>query len=104
MGPVFRSQTLADVNATQAAVAGKSWRKTVSTARLKGQRYPSYYGIHPTGRYPDQPFVRELYYNGAATDLLIAGAKPVRIPVPEPVIPRLPPVIGIDTNCLQCGR
>ncbi len=98
--PVIRSQTLADVNAAQAAVAGKSWKKTVS-APLKGQRYPFYYGIHPTGRYPDQPFIRELYYNGAATDLLIAGAKPVPIPVPEP--PRFipPPVIGID-NCLQC--
>ncbi len=100
--PVIRSQTFADVNAVQAAVAGKSWKKTVS-APLKGQRYPFYYGIHPTGRYPDQPFIRELYYNGATTDLLISGAKPVPIPVPEP--PRFipPPVIGID-SCPQCGR
>ena len=62
--PVIRSQTQADVNAAQAAVAGKSWRK-VASVPLKGQRYPFYYGIHPTGRYPDQPFIRELYYDGA---------------------------------------
>ena len=74
------------------------------TRTFKGQRYPFYYGIHPTGRYPDQPFIRELYYDTAATDLLLSGAKPVPIPAPEP--PRFippPPVIGID-NCLQCGR
>ena len=70
--PVIRSQTQADVNAAQAAVAGKSWRK-IASAPLKGQRYPFYYGIHPTGRYPDQPFIRELYYDGAATDLLLSG-------------------------------
>ena len=45
----------------------------------KSQRYPFYYGFHPTGRYPDQPFIRELYYDGAATDLLLSGAKPVPI-------------------------
>jgi hypothetical protein len=77
-------------------------KKTVS-APLKGPRYPFYYGIHPTGRYPDQPFIRELYYNGATTDLLLSGAKPVPIAVPEP--PRFipPPVIGIY-SCPQCGR
>ena len=100
--PVIRSQTQADVNAAQAAVAGKSWRK-IASAPLKGQRYPFYYGIHPTGRYPDQPFIRELYYDGAATDLLLSGAKPV--PIPPPVIPPRPPVIGIGIDsCLQCGR
>ena len=100
---MIRSQTLADVNAAQAAVAGKSWKKTVSS-NVKGQRYHFHYGIHPTGRYPDQPFIRELYYDTAATDLLLSGAKPVPISAPEP--PRFippPPVIGID-NCLQCGR
>ena len=84
---MIRSQTQADVNAAQAAVAGKSWRK-IASAPLKGQRYPFYYGIHPTGRYPDQPFIRELYYDGAATDLLLSGAKPV--PIPPPVIPAAP--------------
>ncbi len=94
--PVIRSQTMADVNATQAAVAGKSWKKTVSTSRVKGQRYPFYYGIQPTGRYPDEPFIKELYYDGAATQLLISGAKPVPIPVPEP--PRVTPQIRLDRD------
>ena len=71
---MIRSQTLADVNAAQAAVAGKSWKKTVSS-NVKGQRYPFHYGIHPTGRYPDQPFIRELYYDTAATDLLLQRAE-----------------------------
>lgn len=101
--PVIRSQTMADVNATQAAVAGKTWKKTVAVSRVKGQRYPFYYGIQPTGRYPDQPLIRELYYDTAATDLLLSGAKPVPIPVPEP--PRFipPPPPSID-NCPQCSR
>ena len=75
-----------------------------SPRNVKGQCYPFHYGIHPTGGYPDQPFIRELYYDTAATDPLLSGAKPVPIPAPEP--PRFippPPVIGID-NCLQCGR
>ena len=54
-GPaVIRSQTMADVNATQGAVAGKSWKKTAS-ATGKKTGWPYYYGIQPTGRYPDQP-------------------------------------------------
>jgi hypothetical protein len=103
--PVIRSQTMADVNTTQAAVAGKTWKKTVSSAR-KAQRYPFHYGIQPTGRYPDEPFIKELYYDGATTDLLLSGAKLVPIPRPEPpfIPPQRPPVIGVDTNCLQCGR
>jgi hypothetical protein len=81
-GPaVIRSQTMADVNATQGAVAGKGWKKTAyKTGKKKG--WPYYYGIQPTGRYPDQPFVKELYYDGATTQILLNGAKPV--PVPEP--------------------
>ncbi len=63
---VIRSQTMADVNATQGAVAGKSWKKTASST-LKGQRYPYYYGIHPTGGYHDWPPIKELYYDGATT-------------------------------------
>jgi hypothetical protein len=92
--PVIRSQTMADVNATQAAVAGKTWKKTVSPTRVKGQHYPLYYGIQPTGTYPDQPFIKELYYNGATTGLLLNGMKPV--PLPAPVI--VPP------PCIECGR
>jgi hypothetical protein len=51
---VIRSQTMADVNAAQGAVAGKSWKKTAS-ATGKKTGWPYYYGIQPTGRYPDHP-------------------------------------------------
>jgi FecR-like protein len=81
-GPaVIRSQTMADVNATQGAVAGKSWKKTASrTGKKKG--WPYYYGIQPTGRYPDQPFVREWQYDGATTGILLNGL--TRVPTPPP--------------------
>ena len=56
---------MADVNATQGAVAGKSWKKTVSDA--EGTTLAYYYGIQPTGRYHDRPVIRELNYDGATT-------------------------------------
>ena len=70
-----------DINSLLAAVAGKSWKKVVSSAQGKGQHWPYYYGIQP-GRYPDQPFVRELYYDGATFDLLIGGL--TRVPTRTP--------------------
>jgi hypothetical protein len=81
--PVIRLQTMADVNLLQAALNGKSWKKTVAV-RAKGKPYPKYYGIQPTGPYPDQPFVKELYYDGATTQILLQGAKPVPLPTPPP--------------------
>jgi hypothetical protein len=46
---------------------------------VKGKPWPYYYGIQhgiqPTGTYPDQPFIREWYYDGATTGLLINGLK-----------------------------
>ena len=95
-GPaVIRSQTMADVNATQGAVAGKSWKKTAS-ATGKKNRWPYYYGIQPTGPYPDQPDIRGLYYDGATTGILLNGL--TRVPTQTP---NIPPVIGIDT-CANC--
>lgn len=87
-GPaVIRSQTMADVNATQGAVAGTSWKKTASrTGKKKG--WPYYYGIQPTGRYPDQPFVKEGYYDGATTGILLNGL--TRVPTPPPPPPNYP--------------
>jgi hypothetical protein len=86
-GAVIRSQTTADVNATQGAVAGKSWKKTASST-LKGQRYPYYYGIHPTGGYHDWPPIKELYYDGATTQILLNGLTraPTIAPTPPPII------------------
>lgn len=104
-GPaVERASNGASINSLLAAVAGQSWKKTVSSTR-KGQRYPFYYGIQPTGRYPDEPFIREWQYDGATTGLLINGLKVVPQATPEPprVIPPQIPSIGLD-NCLQCGR
>jgi FecR protein len=94
-GPaVIRSQTMADVDATQGAVAGKSWKKTASnTGKKRG--WPYYYGIQPTGRYPDQPFIRDWQYDGATTGILLNGL--TRVPTPN-----IPPVIGIDTCGANC--
>jgi hypothetical protein len=89
--PEIRGQTMADVNAAQAAVAGKSWKKTASNGGGK-QRWPYYYGIQP-GRYPDQPFVKELYYDGAATQLLLNGLTPVPMGKPHHDIPHHIPQI-----------
>ena len=88
-GPaVIRSQTMADVNATQAAVAGKGWKKTASSTGKKN-RWPYYYGIQPTGRFPDKPPIREWYYDGATTQILLNGLTrvPEPLPPPPPVIP-----------------
>ena len=80
-GPaVIRSQTMADVNATQGAVAGKSWKKTASKTGKKNG-WPYYYGIQPTGRYPDQPFVAP-QFDGATTGILLNGL--TRVPTPPP--------------------
>ena len=64
---------------------------------MKGKPWPKHYGIQPTGAYPDEPFVKELYYNNASTGLILSGAtkvpphiSPVR-PPQEP--PTRPPVI-----------
>jgi hypothetical protein len=84
-GPaVIRSQTMADVNATQGAVAGKSWKKTASKTGKKNG-WPYYYGIQPTGRYPDQPFIREWQYDGATTGILLNGL--TRVPEPPRITP-----------------
>lgn len=81
-GPaVIRSQTMADVNATQGAVAGKGWKKTASSTGKKN-RWPYYYGIQPTGPFPDQPPIREWYYDGATTGILLNGL--TRVPTPPP--------------------
>ena len=83
-GPaVIRSQTMADVNATQGAVAGKNWKKTASKTGKKNG-WPYYYGIQPTGRYPDQPFVAS-QFDGATTGILLNGL--TRVPTPPPPLP-----------------
>ncbi len=100
--PEIRATTAADTNFIVAKVSGKKAKYVGKAIVAKGQRWPYYYGIQPTGRYPDQPFIRELYYNGAAGDIAKAGLRavpvpvvtppPVVIPTPTPVVqPELPP-------------
>ena len=81
--PVVRPQTMTDVNILQAALNGKSWKKTAAV-KVKGKPYPKYYGSQPTGFYPDQPYVRELYYDGATTQILLNGLTRVPQPMPQP--------------------
>lgn len=94
---VKRATTAADINSLLAAVSGQKTK--LAGKGVKGTPWPYYYGIQPTGRYPDQPFIRELYYDNAATDLALSGAKVVPQGVPEP---QRPPQIGLD--CIECGR
>jgi hypothetical protein len=84
-GPaIAKDASQADINAILAAISGQKTKFALKTG--KGQRWPYYYGIQPVP-YPDQPFIRELYYDGATTQILLNGLKPVPQP-PEP--PRNP--------------
>lgn len=94
---VKRATTAADINSLLAAVSGQKTKFAGKT--VKGKPWPYYYGIQPTGTYPDQPFIREWYYNGATTGLLVNGLK--LVPQFEPVVRQPPPVIGLD--CPNCG-
>jgi len=76
--PVIRPATPTDINLILAAVSGHSWSKII---KVKGNGWPFYYGIQPTGRYPDEPFVRQLYYDGPFTGRL------TRVPQPQIVVP-----------------
>jgi hypothetical protein len=90
--PVIRPTTAADSAMLLAAISGQR-TKLASRTKLKGKPWPYYYGIQPTGRYPDQPFVRELYYDGAYGDAARAGLRRVQIPeVTRPVVVQTPPV------------
>ena len=93
--PVIRPVTFADTTFLLAAVSGKkiNYGKIVP---VKGQGWPYYYGIQPAGKYPDQPFVRELYYDTIGGDIAKATLNPVVVPPPPPIIP---PTTGCGANC-----
>ena len=95
--PVIRPATFADTNFLLAAVSGKKIKYAAQTIQVKGQRWPYYYGIQPSGRYPDQPFIRELYYDTAGGDLAKATLKQVPIPVvtPTPIVVPTPQVVQL---------
>ncbi len=83
-GPILRQTTPTDTNLILAAVSGHSWSNII---KIKGNAWPFYYGIQPTGRYPDQPFIRQLYYDGPFTGRL------TRVPQPPIVVPHTPNIV-----------
>jgi len=93
--PVIRPATFADTNFLLAAVSGRKIKYAAQTIPVKGQRWPYYYGIQPAGKYPDQPPIRELYYDTIGGDIAKATLKQVPIPVvtPTPIVVPTPPVV-----------
>jgi hypothetical protein len=81
----------ASINSLLAALAGKSWKKTACST-LKGQRYPNYTALSlllrhpPDRRYHDWPPIKELYYDGATTGILLSGL--TRVPTIAATPPR----------------
>jgi hypothetical protein len=88
--------TQAAINAILAAISGQKAVQFASQTG-KGQKWPFYYGIQPAGPYPDQPFVKELYYDGATTQILLNGLTKVPNPVvsPTPVTPVIPNITNL---------
>ena len=80
--PIMRQTTAADTNLILAAVSGQSF--ATKLYKIKGNAWPFYYGIQPTGRYPDEPFVKELYYNGA--NPIILHRVPQKVVVPQHIV------------------
>jgi hypothetical protein len=93
--PLIRPATFADTNFLLAAVSGRKIKYAAQTIQVKGQRWPYYYGIQPAGKYPDQPPIRELYYDTIGGDIAKATLKQVPIPVvtPTPIVVPTPPVV-----------
>ena len=83
--PVMRTATFADTTFLLAAVSGKKIKYAGKVIPVKGQRWPYYYGIQPAGKYPDQPPIRELYYDTIGGDVAKATLRQVPIPVVTPV-------------------
>ena len=99
-GPAIATDaSQADINAILAAVSGHKTKLAGKT--VKGKPWPYYYGIQPTG-YPDQPFIREWYYNNAATGLILSGAtrNPPHVPHVPPPPPQVPPTLPPGGPCV----
>jgi hypothetical protein len=96
-GPAaMRQATAADINFILASVSGKKTKFATTTIKVKGKSWPYYYGIQPTGIYPDQPFIKQLYYDTAAGDIARSSLRAV--PIPEIAPPRIVVVpVGVPT-------
>jgi hypothetical protein len=76
--PVMRQTTRGDVNIILAAVSEHSVTVGARVYKIKGKAWPFYYGIQPSGRYPDQPFIRELITTAPSTRSFTACRSPRR--------------------------
>ncbi|MEM8574147.1 MAG: FecR family protein [Pseudomonadota bacterium] len=118
--PIIRRTTQTDTNLILAAISGRAAGHVYKT---KANAWPFYFGIQPSGRYPDQPFVREQFYDNLPIKLhRVPKPKvytpPVRTPqvvptqrrpTPEPrrptpvtVTPRYDPALPGVTACPNC--
>lgn len=79
--PAIRPTTVADTNLLLAAVSGRTIKTGGRTYKAKGRSWPFYYGVQPTGLYPDEPFVKQHYFDGPFTGRL------TRVPEPKVVVP-----------------
>lgn len=67
------------------AVSGRAIKTGSRIYKAKGRSSPFYYGIQPMGRYPDEPFIQQRYFDTATGDR-IRNMKPppVNTYVPKP--------------------
>jgi hypothetical protein len=79
--PRIRPATFADTSFLLAAVSGKKIKYAGKVVPSEGSRWPYYYGVQPSGNYPDKPFVRELYYGTIGGDLAKGTLTQVPVPV-----------------------
>ena len=93
-GPAVKQfTTAAAINSLLTAVSGQKTKLAGKVVRAK--LWPHYYGIQPAGAYPDQPFIKEWYYDGATTGILLNNL--TKVPMHSP--PSLPPAIDTCPNC-----
>src|SRR5262245_41871367 len=79
--PEIRATTAADTNFILAKFSGRKTQFAGKTIVAKGQRWPYYYGIQPSGRYPDQPVYQGALLQRSGGDIAKAGLRAVPVPV-----------------------
>lgn len=75
--PIIRRTTQTDTNLILAAISGGTAAKVYKT---NGNPWPFYYGIQPTGRFPDKPFIRDQFYDARPIKLHRVPEPKVRVP------------------------
>lgn len=106
--PRIRRTTQADTNLILAAISGRGAAQLYKT-NAKG--WPFYYGIQPSGRYPDQPFIREQFYDDLPIELHRVPnpnrraprvTRPQPVPTPTRPVPRRPLHSIAPLACPNC--